>query len=148
MSPVSDKSQQRHSNNHHAYPKSRIPWKCRGGQTKIFGNWLVIEDVSIPAHAAFHRIFGNRTPEEQLDFLDKLCNENGILKPEIYAHYKKDFDMVFNGRISRAAMSEIIRKWDLSRDTRERYAVRLAALHQVLNNKISGGIKLERYKKI
>jgi hypothetical protein len=146
LSPAAEKPQQRHSNNHHAYPKSRIPMKHRGGKNKVFGKWLVIENVSIRAHNAFHAIFGNRTPEEQIGFLRKLCSPRGILNAEIYNDHKNIFNAVFVDARTFTEMAEILRKWDLSRATRENYAERLVLLHKVLNDKISGGIKLVKYK--
>lgn len=146
MSPAAERPQLRHSNNHHAYPKSRIPMRHRGGKNKIFGKWLVIENVSIRAHNAFHAIFGNRTPEEQIEFLRKLCGPGGILNTAIYNNYKNIFDAVFGSARSFATMVEVLRKWDLSNATRESYAERLVALHKVLNNEISGGISIRKFK--
>ena len=120
--------------------------KHRGGKNKVFGKWLVVENVSIRAHNAFHAIFGNRTPEEQLRFLRKLCGPGGILNTEIYNDHKNIFNAVFGDARSFAVMSEVLRKWDLPPATRENYADRLVALHKVLNDKISGGIKLTRYR--
>ena len=137
---------QKHFDNHHAYPKSRIPRQYRSGARKVLGKWLIIKNVSIAAHRAFHGIFGNRIPEEQLEFLRKLCGRNGTLNPGVYSAYKKAFDLVFGGNTVFATMSKMLRKWDLSPETRERYAERLPMLYRILNKKICGGIKISKFK--
>jgi len=134
--------QPRHSNLHHVYPKSRIPMKYRA---KILGKWMEI-DVLIKAHDSFHTIFGNRTPEEQQLFLKKLCDRNEILNDAIYIAYKRAFDRVFGGKISFQAMTEVLKKWDLSSTDKKRRADKLATLLRVLNNKIKGGISIRKYK--
>ena len=48
------------------------------------------------SHNALHAIFGNRTPEEQSEFLKEICIE-GILNIRIYVAYKELFDILFGG---------------------------------------------------
>ncbi|MBI2634943.1 MAG: hypothetical protein HYW79_00095 [Parcubacteria group bacterium] len=139
-------SQPKHYNRHHTYPKSRIPTKYHGGKNKVLGKWMVLQGVPIKAHNALHAIFGNRVPEEQIVFLKKLCDQNGILNLEIYAAYKDAFDALFSGNISFVSMLEVTKQWDLSKEARERYADRLAMLYKVLNFDISGGIPLRKFK--
>ena len=103
--------------------------------------------VPIKAHNALHAIFGNRTPEEQVVFLQKLCDKYGILNLTIYTVYKRAFDILFdNNVLYYDCMAETLKRWDLSKKMRERYADRLSALQRVLNNEISGGVPLRKFK--
>lgn len=139
--------ERRHLNSHHAYPKSRVPIKYRGGKkNKVLGKWMVIKNVPIKAHNALHAIFGNRTPEEQMVFLRELCYKDGVLNLMIYTAYKRAFDALFGSDFSYSSMAETLKHWDLSKKTRERYADRLAVLLKVLNDDISGGIPLRKFK--
>ncbi|GEM_PF-2885774 len=138
--------QPRHYNRHHSYPKSRIPLKYHGRKNKVLGKWMVIQNVPIKAHNALHAIFGNRTPEEQIVLLKKLCDKNNILNLEIYIDYKGAFDALFEGKISYSCMIEVLKDWDLSNEMRERFADRLVALLRVLNDEIAGGIPLRKFK--
>ena len=107
---------------------------------------MVIQNVPIKAHNALHAIFGNRTPEEQIVLLKKLCDKNNILNLEIYIDYKGAFDALFEGKISYSCMIEVLKDWDLSNEMRERFADRLVALLRVLNDEIAGGIPLRKFK--
>lgn len=133
----------RHRNSHHVYPKSRVPARYKA---KLLGGWIIIPDVPIRAHNYFHTIFGNRTPEEQREFLKKMCDENGILNVNIYVVYKRCFDEVFRGRIAYDDMAEILKEWDLSGSSKVRNADKLTELRKVLNNEISGGIPIRKFK--
>lgn len=138
--------QLRHYNRHHTYPKSRIPLKYHVVKNKVFGKWMVLQNVPIKAHNALHAIFGNRTPEEQIVFLKKLCDINDILNLGIYTAYKEVFDTFFGGNISYVGMLEVLKKWDLPEEARKKYADRLSALFKILNFDISGGIPLRKFK--
>ncbi len=135
-----------HYNRHHSYPKSRIPIKYRGGKNKVLGKWMVIQNVPIKAHNALHAIFGNRTPEEQIVFLKKLCNKRDNLRLEIYVSYREAFDVLFKSSSSYVGMAEVLKDWDLSKEARERFTDRLVALRRVLNDEIAGGIPLRKFK--
>ena len=63
----------------------------RAGKRKLMGKWMVLPNVPIVAHNALHATFGNRTPEEQLEFLKEICVD-GILNVSIYTAYKELFD--------------------------------------------------------
>lgn len=102
-------------------------------------------DVSIESHNALHAIFGNRTPEEQSEFLKEIC-VGGILNIRIYTAYKELFDILFSGNISFIGMSEILRKWDLSQSDRQKHADKLAALLKVLNSDVKGGVPVKKFK--
>lgn len=132
----------KHSNSHHVYPKSRVPRKYR---SKLLGKWMVIP-VPIKTHNCFHAIFGNRTPEEQAEFLRKMCDHQGILDVNIYLVCKTYFDAVFSGILSFKGMREILKRWDLSEGQKIRYAEKLTNLKKILNDEISGGISFRRFK--
>ena len=134
-----------HSNRHHVYPKSRIPAVYKAGKRKLMGKWLVLPNVPIVSHNALHAIFGNRTPEEQLEFLTEIC-VGDILNISIYATYKELFDILFKGNISLASMAEVLQKWNLSDSDKQKYADKLASLLKVLNSDIKGGIPIRKYK--
>jgi hypothetical protein len=136
----------RHLNCHHAYPKSRIPRKYRAGKSKLLGRWMVLRDVSGNAHEAFHAIFGNRTPDEQLDLLRKICDKKGVLISSVYFRYRWAFDEVFRGAFNYVAMSEILRKWDLTSIKKQRYAEKLVDLLKILNGNVMGGIALRKLR--
>lgn len=136
---------QRHSNCHHVYPKSRIPMLYRSGKKKLLGKWLVLPNVPVVSHNALHVIFGNRTPEECLEFLKAICND-GILNINIYADYKRIFDVLFSGNISFTGMAEVLEKWDLSSDNKQKYADKIASLLRVLNKDVKGGVPIKKYK--
>lgn len=136
---------QKHSNRHHVYPKSRIPMLYRAGKCKLMGNWMVLPNVPVVSHNALHAIFGNRTPEEQKEFLKKICVD-GVLNIDIYTVYKGLFDILFGGNISFAGMAETLKKWDLSYNDRQKYADKLATLLKVLNNDVKGGVPVKKYK--
>ena len=138
-------SNQKHSNRHHVYPKSRIPMPYRAGKRKLMGKWMVLPNVPIVAHNALHAIFGNRTPEEQSEFLKEICVD-GILNVNIYTAYKELFDILFGGNISLACMAETLKRWDLSYCNKERYADKLVPLFEVLNVDIQGGIPVRKFK--
>lgn len=138
-------SGQKHLNRHHVYPKSRIPVICRAGKRKLLSKWLVLPNVPIVEHSALHAIFGNRTPEEQSEFLKEICVD-GVLNIRIYAAYKELFDILFGGNISFIGMLEILRKWDLSDYDKQKYADKLAALLKVLNSDIKGGVPVKKFK--
>lgn len=135
----------KHSNRHHVYPKSRIPVLYRAGKRKLSGKWIVLPNVPILSHNALHAIFGNRTPEEQLEFLKKICNGN-ILHIDIYTAYKEFFDVLFGGNISFASMAENLKKWDLPGNYKQVHSEKILSLLKVLNNDIKGGIPLRKYK--
>lgn len=134
-----------HSNRHHVYPKSRIPMAYRAGKRKLMGKWLVLPNVLIVSHNALHAIFGNRTPEEQVEFLKEIC-VGDILNVRIYVAYKELFDILFIGNISFAGMAEVLRKWDLPENSRQKYADKLAALLKVLNDDVKGGVPVKKFK--
>ena len=134
-----------HFNRHHVYPKSRIPMLYRAGKRKLLAKWLVLRDVPIVSHNALHAIFGNRTPEEQSEFLKEIC-VGGILSIRIYVAYKVFFDILFSGNISFAGMAEILKKWDLSCGDRQKHADQLASLLKVLNNDVKGGVPIKKYR--
>jgi len=136
---------QKHSNRHHVYPKSRIPMPYRAGKRKLLGNWLVLKSVPIVSHNALHAIFGNRTPEEQLEFLKEICI-GGILNVNIYVDYKELFDILFGGNISFTGMSKILKKWDLPDDRKQGHSDKLASLLKILNNDVRGGVSVKKYK--
>lgn len=138
-------SSQKHSNRHHVYPKSRIPMPYRAGKRKLMGKWLILANVPAISHNALHAIFGNRTPEEQLEFLKEIC-VGSILNIRIYAAYKELFDILFSGNISFIGMAEILRKWDLSQSDRQKHADKLTALLKVLNSDVKSGIPIKKYK--
>lgn len=117
----------------------------RAGKRKLLGNWLVLQNVPIVTHNALHGIFGNRTPEEQFEFLKEIC-VGSILNIKIYTAYKTLFDILFDGNISLAGMAETLKKWDLSYGHKQKYADRLASLLKVLNNDIRGGVPVKKYK--
>ena len=135
----------KHSNRHHIYPKSRIPMSYRAGKRKLLGDWLVLPNVPIISHNALHAIFGNRTPEEQLEFLKEIC-VGDILNIRIYVVYKDFFDILFGGNISFLGMAEILKKWDLSYIDKQKHADRLASLLKILNNDVKGGVSVKKYK--
>lgn len=145
MGPENPSSSQKHSNSHHIYPKSRIPVSYRAGKRKLLGNWLILPNVPVVSHSALHAIFGNRTPEEQLEFLKEICIDS-ILNIRIYITYKELFDTLFDGNISFAGMTETLKKWDLSDINKQRYFYKLVSLLKVLNNDIKGGIPVKKYK--
>ena len=134
-----------HSNRHHVYPKSRIPMPYRAGKRKLLAKWLVLPDVSIVSHNALHAIFGNRTPEEQFEFLREICIGD-ILNIKIYVVYKEFFDVLFGGNISFAGMAETLRKWDLSVSDRQKHADKLSSLLKILNSDVKGGVPVKKYK--
>ncbi len=136
---------QKHSNRHHVYPKSRVPMPYRAGKRKLLGNWLILPDTSIVSHNALHAIFGNRTPEEQSEFLKEICND-GILNINIYAAYKELFDILFGGNISFNGMAEILKEWDLSDKYKQEHSDKLTALLKVLNSDVKGGIPVKKFK--
>jgi len=107
---------------------------------------MVIQNVPIKAHNALHAIFGNRTPEEQIVFLKKLCNKRDNLRLEIYVSYREAFDVLFKSSSSYVGMAEVLKDWDLSKEARERFTDRLVALRRVLNDEIAGGIPLRKFK--
>lgn len=107
---------------------------------------MVIAHVSIKVHNALHAIFGNRTPEEQITFLRKLCDKDSVLYLGVYVVYKEAFDALFRGNISFDGMAEVLKDWDLSKESRERFADRLITLYRILNNEIAGGIPLRKFK--
>lgn len=117
----------------------------RAGKRKLLGKWLVLADVPIVSHNALHAIFGNRTPEEQLEFLKEIC-VGDILNVRIYVAYKGLFDTLFNGNISFDSMLDILIKWDLSSDDKLKHADKLAALLKVLNSDIKGGVPVKKFK--
>lgn len=117
----------------------------RAGKKKLMGNWLILPNVPVVSHNALHAIFGNRTPEEQLELLKEIC-ENGILNISIYAKYKMAFDDLFNGNISFDCMAETLKKWDLSYNNKQKYCDKLASLLKVLNNDIKGGVPIKKFK--
>ncbi|OGD51963.1 hypothetical protein A2608_02420 [Candidatus Azambacteria bacterium RIFOXYD1_FULL_44_10] len=131
-----------HSNLHHVYPRSRIPRKYRA---KLLGNWIVIR-VPIRTHNYFHTIFGNRTPEEQIRHLRKMCDENGILDGLIYNIFKLCFDEIFGGRRNFTEMVEVFKQWDLPEETKARSSEKLARVRRILNDEIGGGIRIRRFK--
>lgn len=135
----------KHSNRHHVYPKSRIPMLYRAGKRKLMGNWMVLPNVLVISHNALHAIFGNRTPEEQKEFLKEICVD-GVLNIDIYTVYKGLFDILFSGNISFAGMAETLKKWDLSENSRQKYSDKLAALLKVLNNDVKGGVPVKKFK--
>lgn len=134
-----------HSNRHHVYPKSRIPAVYKAGKRKLMGGWLVLQNVPVVSHNALHGIFGNRTPEEQLEFLKKIC-KSGFLIADIYAAYKELFDILFGGNISFAAMAATLKKWDISDINKKRYADKLTALLKVINSDVKGGVPVKKFK--
>ncbi len=144
MSPESP-SGQKHSNRHHVYPKSRIPMPYRAGKRKLLGKWLVLPNVPIVSHNALHAIFGNRTPEEQSEFLKEIC-VGDILNISIYVAYKELFDILFGGNISFAGMAEILKTWDLSYSDKQKYTDKLASLLKILNNDVKGGVSVKKFK--
>jgi len=115
----------------------------RAGKRKLLAKWLVLPDVPIVSHNALHAIFGNRTPEEQSEFLKEICIE-GILNIRIYVAYKELFDILFGGNISFSGMAEILKQWDLSYNDKQKYADKLAALLKILNNDIKGGVSVKK----
>ncbi|HEY4495028.1 MAG TPA: hypothetical protein VJC01_01100 [Candidatus Paceibacterota bacterium] len=117
----------------------------RAGKRKLLAKWLVLPDVPIVSHNALHAIFGNRTPEEQFEFLKEIC-VGDILNIRIYVAYKEFFDILFSGNISFTGMAEILKEWDLSYSDRQKHADQLASLLKILNNDIRGGIPIEKYK--
>ena len=133
-----------HSNRHHVIPKSRIPRIYKAGKNKLLSNWLVII-VPIVQHNAFHAIFGNRTPDEQLIFLKKLCGRNGYLNKAIYDTYGTFFDCLFGAK-SFKGMAESLKRWDLSVAIKENYSKKLSALLRVLNRDFKGGIPIKKFK--
>lgn len=143
MGEPPSKTHPKHRNCHHIYPRSRVPIKWRA---KLLGRWITISDVPIKSHNAFHALFGNRTPEEQVKFLRRMCNGNGVLSSSVYEYYKECFDEVFEGANSFWGMLRILKCWDLSEEKKIQYASRLALLKKVLNNRISGSISLKRFK--
>lgn len=145
MSQAEEKIDKKHSNKHHPYPKSRIPKRYHGGKKSLIGESLTIKAPSEKAHCALHAIFGNRTPKEQLVFLNKLC-EYGRLNSVIFGAYKDAFDVLFGGYSSFPSLEEILKKWDLSEETRKKYTGKIAEIHRVLTKKIHGGIPLEDFK--
>lgn len=138
-------SYQKHSNRHHVYPKSRIPMQYRAGKRKLMGKWLILPNVPIVSHNALHAIFGNRTPEEQSEFLKEICSGD-ILKINIYTAYKELFDVLFNGNISFSGMSEILKKWDLPGSDQQKHSDKIASLFKVLNNDVKGGVPIKKFK--
>lgn len=134
-----------HSNRHHIYPKSRIPIVYRAGKRKLLSKWLILSDVPIVSHNALHAIFGNRTPEEQLELLKEIC-VGGILNISIYAAYKELFDILFAGNISFGGMAEILKEWDLSCRDKQEYIDKLKSLLKVLNGDVKGGIPIKKFK--
>lgn len=117
----------------------------RAGKRKLLGNWLILPNVPIVSHNALHGIFGNRTPEEQLEFLEEIC-VGDILNVKIYVAYKELFDILFGGAISFVGMAEVLKKWDLSVSDRRRHADKLAALLKILNNDVKGGVPVKKFK--
>jgi len=117
----------------------------RAGKRKLLGDWLVLPNVPIISHNALHAIFGNRTPEEQLEFLKEIC-VGDILNIRIYVVYKDFFDILFGGNISFLGMAEILKKWDLSYIDKQKHADRLASLLKILNNDVKGGVSVKKYK--
>ncbi len=111
----------------------------------MMGGWLVLPNVTIVSHNALHGIFGNRTPEEQTEFLKEICI-GGILNISIYAAYKELFDIFFGGNISFGAMESTLKKWDISDATKKRYADKLTALLKVLNSDVKGGVPVKKFK--
>lgn len=117
----------------------------RAGKRKLFGNWLVLPNVPIVSHNALHAIFGNRIPEEQLEFLKEICIDD-ILNIRIYVAYKELFDILFGGNISFAGMAEVLKKWDLSDEDKQKHSDKLESLLKVLNCDIKGGVPIKKYK--
>ncbi len=138
----------RHSDRHHPIPTSRMTKKYRGEKYRIIYKWLkeklVIENVLIKMHEAFHVIFGNYEPEEQLQFLKKLCDSDGILNANVYIKHKKAFDLVFGGNTYFSAMVEVLKKWDIPEEIKIKYPRRLAIIRGMLNDEIVGGISLKK----
>ncbi len=117
----------------------------RAGKRKLVGSWLILPNVPIVTHNALHAIFGNRIPEEQLEFLKEICVD-GILNIKIYAAYKTLFDILFGGNISFASMAETLKKWDLSCSDKQKHADKLVLLLKVLNSDIKGGVPVKKFK--
>lgn len=117
----------------------------RAGKRKLMGKWLILPNVPIVSHNALHAIFGNRTPEEQSEFLKEICSGD-ILNINIYTAYKWLFDILFNGNISFSGMAEILKKWDLSESDRQKHAEKIASLLKVLNRDIKGGVPIKKFK--
>lgn len=134
-----------HSNRHHVYPKSRIPTQYRAGKLKLMGKWLVLPNVPIVSHNALHGIFGNRTPEEQVEFLNEIC-VGDILNIRIYTAYKELFDILFRGNISFSGMAEVLKTWNLSGSDKQKYADKFASLLKVLNSDVKGGVPVRKFK--
>ena len=144
----SEKQSDQESNldHHHPYPKFRIPKRYKGSKNSLIGKWAMIKTPSKMAHKALHLIFGDRFPQEQLEFLKKLCNADGFLDARIYGDYKELFDIVFGDDKSLAAMKETLKRWDLSEEIKRKYSDRIALILRVSKSKASGGIPIRKYK--
>jgi len=138
--------QESNSDNHHPYPKFRIPKRYKGSKNSLIGKWAMIKTPSRKAHRALHFIFGDRFPEDQLKFLKRLCNAEGFLDARIYGDYKELFDVIFGGDKSLAAMKETLKKWDLSEEIKKKHSNRIALILSVSKSKASGGIPIRKYK--
>lgn len=116
-----------------------------GGKRKLLGKWLVLANVPIVSHSALHAIFGNRTPEEQSEFLKEIC-VGDILNIRIYIAYKELFDILFGGNISFSGMAEVLKKWNLSDGDKQKHTDKLTALLKVLNSDVRGGVPVKKFR--